>query len=93
MSKVEGPILLDRIGGRDPGDGPYVPPWEREENLVLMVTKPDRPTRSGEGKRPLSGTSTLLCNPTKGEGEGPHSEKRRKIKEEERRATTKTDEG
>ena len=51
-----------------PGNGPYVPSREREENLVLMVTKPDRPTRSDEGKKPLSGTSTLLCNPAKGEG-------------------------
>ena len=70
MSKVEGPVLLDRIGGRDPGDGPYVPPREREENLVLIVTKPGRPTRSGEGIRPLSGTSTLLCNHAKARG-GP----------------------
>ena len=68
MSKVESSILLDRIGGRDPEDGPYVPPQEREENLVLMVMKPDRPTRSDEGKRPPRSTSTLLFTPARSEG-------------------------
>ena len=63
-----------------PGNGPYVPSWEWEENLILMVMKPDRPTRSGEGKRPLSGTSTLLRNPAKSEGRALTLERGGKLK-------------
>ena len=44
-----------------------------------MMT-PDRPTRSDEGERPLSGTFILLRNPTKSKGRALTLKRERKLK-------------